>query len=380
MREQGPEAWLRPARLSDLAELRRLEEASFAADRLSARSWRHMLTQAKAATLVLDTGQGLAGAVLLLFRRATAAARLYSIAVDGAFRGRGFGQRLVAAAEELASSRGCALMRLEIRPDNHASQGLFRACGYKQFAVRPDYYEDGAEAWCYEKALPHAPPADRRDVPYYQQTLEFTCGPAALMMAMDTLDPGFEPCRKLELRIWREATTVFMTSGHGGCSPLGLAIAAVRRGFGVRLYVSDVGVPFVDSVRSDEKKEVLRLVHEDMLEEAEALGIAIESGALTVAEIEAAFDAGAVPIILISSWRLYGEKAPHWIVVTGFDDGFVYAHDPYIDRDEVDKEPDPTIHVPIPRHEFERMTRYGKAALQAALLVGRSANMEERGG
>jgi hypothetical protein len=51
------------------------------------------------------------------------------------------------------------------------------------------------------------------------------------MMAMKALDPAMELNRTLELRLWREATTIFMTSGHGGCGPYGLALSAYRRGF-----------------------------------------------------------------------------------------------------------------------------------------------------
>ena len=90
------------------------------------------------------------------------------------------------------------------------------------------------EALRYEKALaPRLKPSLAR-VPYYEQTLDFTCGSSALMMAMKSLDPSLRFSRTLELRLWREATTIFMTSGHGGCGPLGLAYlrpneASVRR-------------------------------------------------------------------------------------------------------------------------------------------------------
>ena len=49
------------------------------------------------------------------------------------------------------------------------------------------------------------------------------------MMAMTALDPSRTMDANDEIRIWREATTVFMTSGHGGCGPYGLALAAHRR-------------------------------------------------------------------------------------------------------------------------------------------------------
>ena len=47
------------------------------------------------------------------------------------------------------------------------------------------------------------------------------------MMAMAALKPEQEMSRRVELQIWREATTVFMTTGHGGCSAHGLALAVV---------------------------------------------------------------------------------------------------------------------------------------------------------
>ena len=45
------------------------------------------------------------------------------------------------------------------------------------------------------------------------------------------LDKTFEPTRIQEMQLWREATTIFMAAGHGGCSGQGLALAATRRGF-----------------------------------------------------------------------------------------------------------------------------------------------------
>jgi hypothetical protein len=137
--------------------------------------------------------------------------------------------------------------------------------------------------------------------------------------------------RTLELRIWREATTIFMTSGHGGCGPYGLALSAAHRGFGVELVINDERMPLLDSVRSEEKKEVMRLVQQDMLDEIQALGIPLNYGSLSVMDLKARFDAGGVPVVLISSYRIYGEKFPHWVVVTGFDEHFIYVHDPFVD-------------------------------------------------
>jgi hypothetical protein len=187
-------------------------------------------------------------------------------------------------------------------------------------------------------------------------------------MAMHALRPELVLDRTLELRIWREATTVFMTSGHGGCGPFGLALAAHRRGFRVELFITDPGVPLIDSVRSPEKKEVMRLVHEDMLGEVQQCGIPVEYSALGLDALAERYEGGAVPVVLISSYRIYQEKFPHWVVVTGFDEHFVYVHDPFVDYEDGEGPVD-SINMPIQRDEFCCMTRYGRVGLQAVLLI-----------
>ena len=359
---------IRAARVSDLKGLVDLENRCFQHDRLSKRQFRYMLTRAHADTLVEERRGRLVGYVLVLFRRATSLGRVYSIAVDPAERGRGIGQNLLEAAEGSAIERGCAYLRLETQPDNAASNALYHRMGYRPFGVVEDYYEDGSAALRMEKALaPQLEPKLNR-VPYYEQTLDFTCGASALMMALKALDPAEELDRRSELRIWREATTIFMASGHGGCGPLGLALAAARRGFRTEVYVNDEGVPMIDSVRSPTKKEVMRLVHEDMLEEAQQAGIPVIFGSLALSEIKSRFEAGAIPLVLISSYRLSLQKVPHWVVVTGFGDRFVYVHDPYVDHKRHETATD-SMNTPIEHREFAHMARYGRAGLQALVMV-----------
>jgi len=72
--------------------------------------------------------------------------------------------------------------------------------------------------------------------------------------------------------------------------------------------------------------------------------------------------------VLISSYRIYAEKFPHWVVVTSFDEGFVYVHDPYVDY-ENGETPLDSMNMPIQQAEFRRMTRYGRAGLQAVVLI-----------
>jgi hypothetical protein len=159
---------------------------------------------------------------------------------------------------------------------------------------------------------------------------------------------------------------------------LGLALSAHARGFAVQIYVNDPGVPLVDSVRSPEKKEVMRLVHEDMLAEAQRLGIPVNHGTLSVEDLQQHWDAGAVPLVMISSYRIYRERFPHWVVITGFDEHFVYVHDPFVDYANGETTLD-SIDMPIRRDDFSRMARYGRVRLRAVVLVSLPQTTATRG-
>ena len=144
---------IRHAALRDLDGLVELERRCFATDLISRRSFRYLLTRANASILVAVEDEELAGYALVLFSRGTALARLYSIGVDGAFRGRGVGRGLLAAAEAEALARGCVSMRSEVRLDNQASLALFEGSGYRRIEVLEDYYEDHMGAYRFERTL-----------------------------------------------------------------------------------------------------------------------------------------------------------------------------------------------------------------------------------
>ena len=370
---------IREAVYSDLNALLDMENRSFQGDKLSRRSIAHLLKKGNATTLIdVENGRP-RGYALVLFNKGTSLARLYSIVVHPDFRGTGLGLKLLEAAEKDALENDCVAMRLEVRKDNTTAVRLYQEHGYRLFDTVPDYYDDHAEALRFEKSLvPHLKP-DRVRVPFYRQTLDFTCGPAALMMAMKALDPGLKMNRKMELRIWRESTTIFMASGHGGCDPYGLALSASRRGFGVELFVNAKAPMFLRSVRDPKKKEVMRLVHEDRIDEIEESRIKLHYRVLSVAEIQRRFSAGSIPIVLISSYRIYHEKTPHWVVITGFDEKYVYVHDSFVDAEESKTESD-SINMPILKQDFERMSKYGKAGQKAVVILSARDKTQPKGG
>jgi ribosomal protein S18 acetylase RimI-like enzyme len=151
---ERPEPTLRPATLGDLDALFALEHAAFATDRAERRAIRHAIRSASMDVIVaLIDGDVLVGAAVIERRKGTRIARLASIAVAPNRGGLGLGGRLLDAAEETARAKGCTRLRLEVRADNGAGIRLYERRGYTRFMVRPDYYEDGMEAWRYERAL-----------------------------------------------------------------------------------------------------------------------------------------------------------------------------------------------------------------------------------
>ena len=144
---------LRDARPDDLPALLALE-AQFPGDRLAARQLRHHLANPSAALRVLAERGRVAGYALLLLRRGARQARLYSIAVDAAQRGRGLGEMLLRDAEKIARRAGRSALRLEVRADNRAALALYEKAGYRRIGAYPAYYDDGTDAVRFEKALP----------------------------------------------------------------------------------------------------------------------------------------------------------------------------------------------------------------------------------
>jgi [ribosomal protein S18]-alanine N-acetyltransferase len=143
---------LRIAGPTDLAALAALEQASFRQDRIAQRSWRRLLRRPSVVVLVAEAA-GLAGALVLLLRRGSRIARVYSIAVAAARRGSGLGGALLQRAGEEASRRGCTHLRLETRLDNSAAQALFRRQGFAVTGQTEDYYQDGMAALRLERGL-----------------------------------------------------------------------------------------------------------------------------------------------------------------------------------------------------------------------------------
>ncbi|WCM86713.1 GNAT family N-acetyltransferase/peptidase C39 family protein [Acidovorax sp. NCPPB 3576] len=360
---------------ADARALEAIERASFLGDRISLPSWRRLLRSRSARVMVARPAAGAApgggtllGACVVLRRRGTSVARLYSIAVVPQARHGGIASAFLAEALDCARRWGCALLRLESRAENVAAHRLFQRFGFVAVGRAPAYYADGADAIRFEKDVFDGHRQDRLMLPgarHYGQTLDFTCGPCALLIAMSALAPDTVLDQAAEIRLWREATTVFMAAGHGGCGPFGLACAALRRGFGVAVYAAAGSSLFIDSVREPHKKRVIQRVEDDFRAELVGQGAPVFALPVSPEGVIEQLRHGHVPIVLISLWRLHREKAPHWVVITGFDGAVFRVLDPMARSGEGDGG------VSVSLSEFKKMARYGRRRRTAAVILSR---------
>jgi ribosomal protein S18 acetylase RimI-like enzyme len=358
---------IRKVRVGDLGQLCELEGKCFDYDQLSRRNFHWMITKAHSLFLVIEYKTKLIGYGLVLINSGTKLARLYSMCTLKEYQGHGLATQLIKELESGASDEDCAYLRLEVKKNNRGAIRLYEKLGYKKFTQKDDYYDDGQAALCFEKRVRVMKKKPRLDVPYYQQRTDFTCGPSCLMMAMKTFRPKFDMSITNELQIWREATTIFMTSGHGGCGPRGLALSAWKRGFNTQLYLSHTGTLFQDTVRSQHKKDVLDLVHADFDKKIKKAKIKIKKKRFGLKDIKNVLNRGGIPIVLISTYHFDNSRIPHWVAITAYDNEFIYFHDP--DQSGPMEDIVSRLHVPISEEQFLKISHWGKAKMSAAVIV-----------
>jgi ribosomal protein S18 acetylase RimI-like enzyme len=362
-------AEIRTARASDVDDLAAIEKAVFSSDRISRRSFRLFIERETAETLVAEVDGRVAGYAIVLFRKGSGVARLYSIATGPFFGGLGVGRMLLASAEDAAFEHDRMMLRLEVREDNGRAIRLYEQAGYRKIGREPGYYEDGETALRYEKTLRGDVPIATR-VPFYQQTCEFTCGPCCLMMAMANFDRGFVPDPVMEIRLWREATTVFMMSGPGGCEPFGLAVSGYESGLAAEIYVSFYGALFLQSVRSEDKRRVMELAQVDFRRRAELYGIPVNYRAFTIDDIKTSIAGGKLVLVLISGFLMFGKKVPHWVLAIGDDGDHILIHDPWVEDERQETILD-AANIPVPYGIFMNMAQFGRDGLRAAITLGK---------
>ncbi|MGS2719380.1 peptidase C39 family protein [Paraglaciecola aestuariivivens] len=361
-------AQIRACKASDLAALVALEQRCFATDRLSKRSFNYWVKAKNRVFLVIQHNELVIGYGLVIMRKGTRLARLYSIAIDQGYTGQGLGRQLLLALEQATVEAGKLFLRLEVEKTNHTAIALYQSLGYKIFGDYPHYYENDADAFRMQKSIRQAAKAKKLPAyPWYAQSTDFTCGPAALMMAMASLSKQSPIDQALEFDLWREATTIFMMAGHGGCHPLGLALAAQKRGFNAKVYINQSIPLFTAGVRQAVKKQTVELVEQQFLQQAQQQNMPIHYADFDLAALKAALDKGEKVLSLISTYQMDGYKVPHWVAITAIDEDCLYLHDPSVPEQHASGFD--CQHIPVALDDFYKLSSYGSNKLRTALVL-----------
>ena len=169
-------------------------------------------------------------------------------------------------------------------------------------------------------------------VPYYEQSSDFTCGAACVLMVMKHFEPRLEVNRDLEFEVWRQCNMV----GIRGADPYGLSVPLIDAGYEVRLLTQRRHVinaaqwrrRLVRRFSSDEVELSLLGIRQN---QARALRrrLKVTIKRPTVRDVIRSIAIGYVPIALVHMGVVHSLNIPHWVVVTGTDREIVRFNDPY---------------------------------------------------
>ena len=144
---------VRRVRKEDLSGMVELENRSFEFDLFTRKQYRYLIAKANSTAFVLTVGKVISGSAIVLWRKNSTKAHLYTIAVDPALQGRGLGKRLLEVCLKEARRRGCDRFSLEVRADNKRAISLYKKAGYEITGRVVKYYEDDCDALQMEKRL-----------------------------------------------------------------------------------------------------------------------------------------------------------------------------------------------------------------------------------
>lgn len=137
----GDSPVVRPATPLDFQRIVELERVCFEGELAYSRRQLHYLVFSAHSTTLVEEAEGVVrGFVIVLFRTGSSVAGIETVNVDPAFRKKGIGRRLLAAAEKEVRRKGAQRIRLEVSVTNHAAVALYESAGFRKVRVLKNYY------------------------------------------------------------------------------------------------------------------------------------------------------------------------------------------------------------------------------------------------
>ncbi len=139
---------IRKAERGDVSKLFALENELFQSENfpLSRRAFAYHLRHNL--IIVCEIDGDIVGYALVLIRRKNA--KLYSIGVNKAYRGKKISQNLLKEIFDKVITLGFKILTLEVRVDNDIAISLYKHSGFEVKKVLKDFYLDGCDAYLME--------------------------------------------------------------------------------------------------------------------------------------------------------------------------------------------------------------------------------------
>lgn len=144
----------RKALAADLDRIMAIESRGFSEEAFSRRQLRYLMLRAKGAFFVAVLQDIVVGYISLLARR-DHKGRIYSLAVDQDYRGRGIAVKLIDIGIDFLCSQGMRAIFLEVAVDNFAAISLYEKKGFAKRTIKKAYYHSGADAYSMVRGLTH---------------------------------------------------------------------------------------------------------------------------------------------------------------------------------------------------------------------------------
>lgn len=149
----------RHAEIVDVKKLVEVESKCFTYNKLTSTQFIRLIKKGHIDLLIAEQIQfsskeiKIVGYGLLFYRKNSARARLYSLAVVPEWSGRGIGKKLILALEKLALESKKIEISLEVKESNKQALNLYSKNAYNIVEKIENYYEDGASAFRLCKTL-----------------------------------------------------------------------------------------------------------------------------------------------------------------------------------------------------------------------------------
>jgi len=137
---------IRSASLNDIPFLIQLERSCFKYYLIDKKSFARFIKSNSSELFVVEFESQIVAYSLMIYRKNSMKARLYSIAVDEKYRKHKIGTRLLTYGEELVRQKGLREIALEVQIENTHVIQFYQKHGYIGKKTMHNYYESGQHA------------------------------------------------------------------------------------------------------------------------------------------------------------------------------------------------------------------------------------------